>query len=127
MPTGFFSGFRVGTPRRPICIRQPLENQGLVDRSPTLQINRLSDFKPLAEVMLPGAGKIPCAGLTLIVGPNSSGKTQFLNDLYSRVCGDPRRLIVAEKVEVNKPDCEPLIECLEREGYLRRRFNPGNG
>ena len=90
-------------------------------------MNRLLDFKPLADVTLPSAGKIPCAGLTLIVGPNSSGKTQFLNDLYSRLCGEPRRLIVAETVEINKPDYKLLIQYLERDGYLRRRVNPGNG
>ena len=61
-------------------------------------MDRLSDFKPLAQVVLPDVGKIPCAGLTLVVGPNSSGKTQFLADLYSRLCGEPRDVVVASDV-----------------------------
>lgn len=66
-------------------------------------MDQLSDFKPLAKVTLPNIGDIPCSGLTLIVGPNSSGKSQFLRDLYSRLCGEPRELVVALAVGINKP------------------------
>jgi hypothetical protein len=61
---------------------------------------------------------MPCAGLTLVVGPNSSDKTQFLNDLYLRLCGEPRKLVVAAEIEINKPECEALMQSLEREGYI---------
>jgi hypothetical protein len=89
-------------------------------------MNRLTDFKPLAEVTLPGVGQIPCSGLTLVAGPNSSGKTHFLTDLYSRLCGEPRNLVVASEVRINKPEYEPLMQCLVSEGFIRRYVNPDN-
>jgi hypothetical protein len=89
-------------------------------------MNRLTDFKPLAEVTLPGVGQIPCSGLTLVVGPNSSGKTHFLTDLYSRLCGEPRNLVVASDVRINKPEYAPLMQCLVSEGFIRRYVNPDN-
>jgi hypothetical protein len=89
-------------------------------------MNRVTDFKPLAEVTLPGVGPIPCSGLTIVVGPNSAGKTHFLTDLYSRLCGEPRNLVVASDVRINKPEYAPLMECLLSEGFIRRYVNPDN-
>ena len=89
-------------------------------------MNQLTDFKPLAKVTLPGVGDIPCSGLTLVVGPNSSGKTHLLSDLYLRLCGEPRKLVVASDVRINKPEFAPLMECLKSEGYIRTQMNPGN-
>jgi AAA domain, putative AbiEii toxin, Type IV TA system len=89
-------------------------------------MNRLIDFKPLAKVTLPGVGGIPCSGLTLVVGPNSSGKTHLLTDLYLRLCGEPRKLVVASDVRVDKPEYTPLMNCLESEGYIRKYTNPDN-
>jgi len=81
-----------------------------------MTMERLSDFKPLAKVTLPNVGDIPCCGLTLIVGPNSSGKSQFLRDLYQRLCGEQRALVVASNVQLNKlPDYESWIKLLEAE------------
>jgi hypothetical protein len=58
-------------------------------------------------------------GLILIVGPNSSGKTQLLQDLYRRITGQVRTLVVAERVEIRKPEpLKPFLECMEREGYF---------
>jgi hypothetical protein len=82
-------------------------------------MKRLSDFKPVGLVELPDIGAIPGLGLTLIVGPNSAGKTRLLNDLNSRLCGDPRSAVVARRIELNKPEYQPLMDCLEAEGYLR--------
>ena len=53
------------------------------------------DFKPLESFELPGIGSVQCDGLTVIVGPNSSGKSQLLQDIYLRLCGEPRALVVA--------------------------------
>src|ERR1700730_11939577 len=89
-------------------------------------MDRLSDFKPLAKVALPDVGDIPCSGLTLIVGPNSSGKTQLLADLYCLLCGEPRDLVVASDVQINKPEYATLLQLLESEGYIRTVFDPGN-
>ncbi len=80
---------------------------------------RLSEFKPLAKVSLPNIGDIACSGLSLFVGPNSSGKSHFLLDLYNRLCGMPRKLVVAEDVRVNKPpNFKIFIESLKAEGYI---------
>jgi len=90
-------------------------------------MDRLSDFKPLAKVTLPDVGDIPCSGLPLIVGPNSSGKSQFLLDLYQRLCGERRTLVVASDVQVNKPtDYPSFIKCLEFEGYVETYVDDGN-
>ncbi|MDO8750872.1 MAG: AAA family ATPase [Dehalococcoidia bacterium] len=90
-------------------------------------MNHLSDFKPLARVELPGIADLRCSGLTIIVGPNSSGKSQFLKDLYARLSGDPRKLIVAKEVLLNKPEFGPLMECLKSEGYFDTHLdNAGN-
>lgn len=90
-------------------------------------MEKLSDFKPLERVTLPEVGELRCAGLVLVVGPNSSGKTQFLQDLFRRLIGEPRTLVVASDVRVSKPDYEPFIRCLESEGYFQRSYdNDGN-
>src|SRR2546425_10050625 len=81
-------------------------------------MDRISDFKPLERLTLPSIGDLRCSGLILIVGPNSSGKSQFLQDIYLRLCGEPRSLVVATNVRITKPDYEPFMKCLEAEGYF---------
>ena len=81
-------------------------------------MERLTDFKPLERVVLPKLGEIQCTGLVMVVGSNSTGKTQFLQDLRHRLVGDPRKLVVAEQIDIRKPDYAPFLECLKREGYL---------
>jgi hypothetical protein len=90
-------------------------------------MDRLSDFKPLAKVSLPDVGNIPCSGLTLVVGPNSSGKSQFLRDLYQRLCGEERALVVASDVQLNKPsDYKSFINMLESEGLFETFVDQNN-
>ncbi len=81
-------------------------------------MERLSDFKPIAHLELPDLGEIDCSGLILVVGPNSSGKSQFLQDIFQRISGEPRKLVVARRLELAVPQYEPLIKALEREGYF---------
>lgn len=82
-------------------------------------MERLSDFKPLDRVSLPDIGDLQCSGLILVVGPNSSGKSQLLQDLYLRLSGEPRALVVATDIQVNKPqEYEPFALWLEAEGYF---------
>jgi hypothetical protein len=84
-------------------------------------MDKMTDFKPLQKVVLPGIGELECSGLILIVGPNSAGKTQLLQDIYKRVSGYPRSLVVAHDVQVRKPsDIDPFIECMEKDGYISR-------
>lgn len=86
-------------------------------------MEKLTDFRPIERVELPGLGELNCSGLILIVGPNSSGKTQFLRDLDLRLSGQPRDLVVAERIDIRKPEFEPFYECLKREGYVTEEFD----
>ena len=79
---------------------------------------RLTDFKPLRRVALPDLGDLDCSGLIVLVGPNSSGKSQLLQDVYHRLAGMPRQLVVAQTIDINKPDLEPFLRALEDEGYF---------
>ena len=90
---------------------------------PTLmaeEITRLTDFKPLRYVRLPELGELDCSGLIMLVGPNSSGKSQLLQDIYHRVAGMPRQLVVADAIEINKPAVlGPFLQALETDGYFK--------
>src|SRR6266478_5259482 len=81
---------------------------------------RVSDFKPLQLIELPGLGELDCSGLILLVGPNSSGKTQLLRDVHDRLMGSMRNFVVARRVELQKPvELNPYLSCLQEEGYIR--------
>lgn len=67
---------------------------------------------------MPDLGDLDCSGLVVLVGPNSSGKSQLLQDIYHRVAGMPRALVVAETIEIDKPDLAPFLRVLESEGYF---------
>ena len=86
-------------------------------------MKRLSDFKPLKRVVLPVLGELYCAGLTIFVGPNSSGKTQLLRDIKGKVAGEARDLVVATELEVEVPELEPFIKCLKAEGFIYSIFD----
>src|SRR5436309_14300781 len=81
-------------------------------------MERLSDFKPLGQVEIPDLGDLQCSGLIVLVGPNSSGKSQLLQDLYKRLVGEPRELVVASETQIEKPPLDDLLRCLEDEGYF---------
>lgn len=81
-------------------------------------MKQLSDFKPLRRVTLPGVGDLECSGLVVLVGPNSSGKSQLLQDVYRRISGEPRHLVVASDIQIEKPPLDPFLRCLEEEGYF---------
>ena len=62
---------------------------------------------------------VRCEGLIVIVGPNSSGKSQLLQDVFLRLCGEPRALVVATDLEIQKPAEYPqFASWLETEGYF---------
>lgn len=90
-------------------------------------MKQLTDFKPLRRLVLPGLGELQCSGLVVLVGPNSSGKSQPLQDIYRRLAGEPRQLVVASEVNIEKPPFEPFIKSLEEEGYFSTFIdNAGN-
>src|SRR5256885_15996730 len=78
----------------------------------------MDNFDPLESVTLPSLGQLKCSGLVLIVGPNSSGKSQLLQDIYARICGEPRALVVAEDIRVRNPEYEPFIKFLKDSKYI---------
>lgn len=85
---------------------------------------RLEDFNPLAGITLPENKTITTSGLVMIVGPNSSGKTQLLKDIHASLLGHPRQLVVAQNVTIRKPQSlDDLVHCLESAGYIRRELN----
>ncbi len=79
-------------------------------------------FKPLADVTLPDIGHIDSGGLTLIVGPNSSGKSQLLRDLDARLSGQPRNLVVAKRITLGKPSAnyEEFADWMLEQGFFRK-------
>jgi hypothetical protein len=81
-------------------------------------MEKLTDFKPIKDLVLPALGKLDCSGLLVIVGPNSSGKTQFLRDIKDRISGEPRSLVVAAELELDTPDHQQFLKCLKAEGYI---------
>ncbi len=81
-------------------------------------MEKLTDFKPIKRLVLQGLGELSCTGLIVIVGPNSSGKTQLLRDIKEMISGDPRELVVASDLEVETPDQQPFLKCLKAEGYI---------
>ncbi len=81
-------------------------------------MNKLTDFKPIKALQLPDLDNIKCSGLIMVVGPNSSGKTQLLRDISQIISGEPRDLIVTERLELSNFDYTTLITCLKAEGYI---------
>ena len=58
---------------------------------------------PIRSVTLPGVPEMELRGLIVVIGPNSSGKTQLLQDLNDVVCGRKRQLVVASGVSFAEP------------------------
>jgi len=81
-------------------------------------MDSLTDYRPLERVSLPGLGDIECSGLILVVGANSSGKSQLLQDLYQRICGEPRHLVVATEIGIRGVEYESFMGYLKTEGYF---------
>jgi|GEM_PF-2006256 hypothetical protein len=81
-------------------------------------MEKLTEFKPIQKLCLPNLGQLSCAGLIVIVGPNSSGKSQLLKDISQKISGEPRELVVAAEFELAKLDHQLLIKCLRAEGYI---------
>jgi energy-coupling factor transporter ATP-binding protein EcfA2 len=85
----------------------------------------LSEFNPLVSLSIPGVGEIKPGGLVVIVGPNSSGKTQLLQDIHLRLVGQPRPFVVCQTVQLRKPpDFRDFLATLIEEGYVRERVEP---
>jgi hypothetical protein len=77
--------------------------------------------KLVVSVTVPGVGELRAGGLVVVVAPNSSGKTQFLRDIYSRITGQPRAFVVCDSLLVQKPPSfDAFVQHLIDLGSLRR-------
>lgn len=71
---------------------------------------------------IPGVLDLEMRGLIVVVGPNSSGKTQFLHDLNETVCGRRRELVVASGVTFGKlPPFDEYFDFLIENGSIREK------
>lgn len=88
---------------------------------------KLIDFNPLKSLAVPNVGRLEPNGLVLVIGPNSAGKTQFLQDIRGRVLGQARKLVVCEAIEISRPSSlDPLLDALYAEEHIRRRVDDNN-
>jgi len=85
------------------------------------------NFNPLRAIELPDVGRVEAKGLTVLIGPNSSGKTQLLQDIEDALAGRPRDLVVSRAVHRTNP--EPYEDFLGklRENRFIREHQDANG
>ena len=81
----------------------------------------IKDIKPLTQINLPVLGPLDPMGLTLIVGPNSSGKSLLLRDIRNQFQSHSPTLVVAESIKVDFPDVNIFTECLVNSGLAEVR------
>lgn len=92
----------------------------------TQPVPQRKDYQPLKSLKLPGV-EISPKGLILVVGPNSSGKTQLLKDIHALLSGEQRKAVVCEQIEVDKPaDLNRFLEDLVELQYVER-YRDANG
>ena len=87
----------------------------------------LNNFNPLKSIAVPNIGYIEPRGLVVVIGPNSSGKTQMLKDIQGRLLGQQRKLVVCEDIELQRPpDLNALLEDLIANDLIRKRLDHHN-
>ena len=90
-------------------------------------MEKLIEFNPLKSIAVPNVGRMQPRGLVVVIGPNSSGKTQMLKDMLCLLLGQPRKLVVCEEIELQRPSAiEPLLEQLYSEGHIRKKVDQHN-
>ena len=50
-------------------------------------MSNLVDYNPLKSIAIPNVGRVQPLDLVVVIGPNSSGKTQMLKDIQGRLLG----------------------------------------
>ena len=88
-------------------------------------MTQLVHLNPLQSIAVPNVGRVQPHGLVVVIGPNSSGKTQMLKDIQARLLGQPRKLVVCEDIVLQRPpDLNPLLDLLYQSRQIRRRVDP---
>jgi ABC-type phosphate/phosphonate transport system ATPase subunit len=84
-------------------------------------------FNPLKSFALKNVGHVQPSGLIVVVGPNSSGKTQMLKDIQARVLGQARKPFACEYIELNNNEnFDDLFDYLLESGYIKEKFDLHN-
>ena len=84
----------------------------------------LDSFNPLKSISVPNVGPVEPRGLVVVIGPNSSGKTQLLRDIQAQIHGEPRKLVVCEQVETVRPESlDGVIDDLVVRQLIQKRHD----
>lgn len=66
-------------------------------------MSTVANYNPLKRIRMPGTVIEDPAGLIIVIGPNSSGKTLFLKDIQNLLSGAKEPPVVCKSFAVNKP------------------------
>src|SRR2546427_4091622 len=91
-------------------------------------LNPLFETSPVSSVILPGIpGGINLKGLIVVVGPNSSGKTNLLRDIHAAASGSSRTLVVTQEIQLRpSAPLDDYLQFLQQTGDLERLPDPNN-
>jgi energy-coupling factor transporter ATP-binding protein EcfA2 len=76
-----------------------LVNFDKTDLTVSKNASRFQNVKVIDTFYLPNNIQIAASGLLVVIGPNSSGKTRLLRELYSIACGSAEPTIVVKDVK----------------------------
>lgn len=80
----------------------------------------LASYNPLKQVSLPGAQISNPTGIVVVVGPNSSGKSLFLNDVEKFLLSGKKDFVVCTDIIPTRPtNRDEFIADLIAKNYLR--------
>jgi hypothetical protein len=89
-------------------------------------MSTVAEYNPLKSIRLPGATIADPTGLVIVIGPNSSGKTLFLQDIQNHLLTGKHQVVVCQGIAANRPGSLPdYLEDLEKNNLLRRMGNLG--
>ena len=85
----------------------------------------LSNYNPIRSIVVPGDELLKVEGIVVIVGPNSSGKTLFLQDIEKFLCKGEVNFIVCNSIVPQIPDdIGVLFQDLVALNFIRPTGNP---
>lgn len=84
-------------------------------------------FSPIETVSLHGISSLSLKGLIVVVGPNSSGKTTLLREIYSAVSGVEKKLLIAQEITYRRlPPVGVFIRHFSDTNDIEEIVGPGN-
>ncbi len=87
--------------------------------------NSYFEQSPISDILISGL-RLPLSGLIVIVGPNSSGKTNLLRELHAAISGTDRALVVAEEIRFRSvPGFDDYLAHLLQAGDIESVHQPG--